>query len=130
MAKSITGFLLLSSQTNTDGATTWSSVLDCTTYDGGEIRWRITNGATGPTTQCEARVMVAKKQTSAPAAAAEGTGADDWKIRWVQGGGIGNSTSVRGAFKFGPEIAYIFIEFSGNTGQNVTVEATADVYAY
>lgn len=129
MAKTITGAVLVSSAANTAGSTTRGR-LDCSTADGGEIRWRMTNGGTGPTVQCEARVMVARKQTSMPAAAAEGTGDDAWKQVFVQGGTTVASASTRGTYRFGPEVAYVQIEFTGNTGQSVTVECTADTYAY
>lgn len=128
MAKTMTAAVLVSSTSNAAGATTRGR-LDCSSAEGGEIRWRITNGATGPTVQCEARVLVAQKGASMPAAAAEGTGDADWKQRYVQGGGTTNSASTRGAYRFGPEVAYIEIEFTGNTGQAVTVECTGDTYA-
>lgn len=129
MAKSITGAVLVSSAANTSGSTTRGR-LDVSTADGGMIRWRMTNGGTGPTTQCEARVMVARKQTSMPAAAAAGTGDDDWKLVLTQGGGVANSGSTVGSYRFGPEVAYVQIEFTGNTGQSVTVECTGDSYVY
>jgi len=44
--------------------------------------------------------------------------------------GRANSAVTRGAYRFGPEAAYIEIEFTGNTGQAVTVECTGDTYAY
>ena len=129
MAKTITAAVLVSSATNAAGATTRGR-LDVSAADGGMIRWRITNGATGPTAQCVARVLVARKGASMPAAAAVGTGDDDWKQVAVQGGGTANSASTRGSYRFGPEIAYIEIEFTGNTAQSVTVECTGDSYAY
>lgn len=129
MAKTITAAELVASASNAAGATTRGR-LDVSAADGGEIRWRITNGGTGPTVQCEARVLVARKQGSMPAAAAEGAGSDDWKLVYVQGGGTTANASSRGRFTFGPEIAYVQIEFTGNTGQSVTVECTGDSYAY
>ena len=129
MAKTITGQVLVSSASNSAGGTTRGR-LDVSAADGGEIRWRITNGGTGPTVQCEARVLVARKQTSMPAAAAEGTGDDAWKQVYVQGGGTTANASTRGKYRFGPEVAYVEIEFTGNTGQAVTVECTGDSYAY
>ena len=127
MAKTITGAALVSSAANTAGSTTRGR-LDVSSADGGMIRWRMTNGGTGPTVQCEARVLLARKQTSMPAAAAEGTGDDDWKIVYTQGGGTAANASTRGSYRFGPEVAYIEIEFTGNTGQSVTVECTGDSY--
>lgn len=129
MSKTMTGQVLVSSAANTAGSTTRGR-LDCTGADGGMIRWRMTNGGTGPTVQCEARILVARKQSSMPSAAAEGTGDDDWKQVYAQGGGTANSASTRGSWSFGPEVAYIEIEFTGNTGQSVTVECTGDTYAY
>lgn len=129
MAKTITGQVLVSSASNAAGATTRGR-LDASAADGGVIRWRITNGGTGPTVQCEARILVARKQTSMPAAGAEGTGDDAWKQVYVMGGGTTASLSSRGSFVFGPEVAYVEIEFTGNTGQAVTVECTGDIYAY
>ena len=127
MAKTITGAALVSSAANTAGSTTRGR-LDASSADGGMIRWRMTNGGTGPTVQCEARVLLARKQTSMPAAAAEGTGDDDWKQVYVQGGGTTANASTRGSYRFGPEVAYVEIEFTGNTGQSVTVECTGDSY--
>lgn len=129
MAKTITGAVLVSSAANTAGSTTRGR-LDCSAADGGMIRWRMTNGATGPSAQCEARVLIARKQSSMPAAAAEGTGDDDWKEVWRQGGSTTNNQVTRGSYVFGPEVAYVEIEFTGNTAQSVTVECTGDTYAY
>ena len=128
MAKALTGQALISSVSNAAGSTQRSAVLDCTAADGGMLRWRMTNGVTGPTVQCLTRILVARKQASAPASAAEGTGDDAWKVVYEQGGGSANSTSTRGSYRFGPEVAYIHIEMGGNTGQAVTVEATGDTY--
>ncbi|MCL4695443.1 MAG: hypothetical protein KJ023_00050 [Burkholderiaceae bacterium] len=129
MAKTITAAVLVTSASNSAGSTTRGR-LDCSAADGGQIRWRITNGGTGPTVQCEARIMVARKQASMPAAAAEGTGDDAWKQVFVMGGGTTASASTRGSYTFGPEVAYVQIEFTGNTGQAVTVECTGDSYSY
>lgn len=129
MALTKTGAVLVSSASNAAGSTTRGR-LDCSSADGGDIRWRMTTGGAGPTTQCEARIMVARKQASMPAAGAEGTGDDDWKIVAVMGSGTAASTSTRGTYTFGPETAYVQIEFTGNTGQAVTVECTGDTYAY
>ena len=127
MAKTITAAVLVSSAANTAGSTTRGR-LDCSAADGGMIRWRMTNGGTGPTLQCEARILIARKDTAMPAAAAEGTGDNDWKMVYVQGGGTTASASSRGSYRFGPEVAYLEIEFTGNTGQSVTVECTGDTY--
>lgn len=129
MAKTITAQVLVSSAANTASSTTRGR-LDCTSADGGMIRFRMTNGGTGPTVQCEARVLIAQKGSSMPAAASEGTADTDWKQVYAIGGGTTASASTRGSYRFGPEVAYIEIEFTGNTGQSVTVECTGDTYAY
>lgn len=128
MAKTQTRTALVTSATLTAGSTTRGR-LDCTAAEGGILTFRITNGATGPTVQCEARVMVAHKDSAMPAAAAEGTGDLDWKQVYVIGGGTTNSASTRGVYRFGPEVAYLQIEFTGNTAQSVTIEAHATTYA-
>ena len=129
MAKTITAQVLVSSAANTAGSTTRGR-LDVSAADGGMIRWRITNGGTGPTIQCVANVLIAQKNSAMPAAAAEGTADTDWKKVASQGGGTANSGSTNGSYRFGPEVAYIEIEFTGNTGQSVTVECTGDSYVY
>lgn len=129
MAKIITGQVLVSSVSNAAAATTRGR-LDCSAADGGMLRWATTNGATGPTLQCEVRILVAAKGSSMPAAASEGTGDLDWKRVYVQGGGTVASSKMNGSYRFGPEVAYIEIEFTANTGQAVTVECTGDTYMY
>lgn len=129
MAKTQAATAIVSSASNTAGSTTRGR-LDCTAVDGGIVTFRITNGGTGPTVQCEARILIAHKGSSMPAAGAEGTGDLDWKQVYVLGGGTTASASTRGVYRFGPEVAYLQIEFTGNTGQAVTVEAHATTYTY
>ena len=129
MAKTQTRTALVSSASNGAGSTTRGRV-DCSAADGGIITFRLTNGGTGPTLQCEGRILVAHKDTAMPAAAAEGTGDGDWKQVYVLGGGTAADTSTRGVYRFGPEVAYAEVEFTGNTDQAVTVEAIATTYAY
>lgn len=129
MAKTLARTALIASASNAAGATTRAR-LDASAVDGGIITMRITNGGTGPTLQCEARVLVAHKDSAMPAAASEGTGDLDWKQIYAFGGGLTASASSRGTFRFGPEVAYIEVEFTGNTGQAVTVEAHATTFVY
>lgn len=129
MAKTITAAVLVTSATLAAGSTTRGR-LDASAADGGMIRFKITNGATGPGAACEARVLIARKQASMPAAAAEGTADDDWKQVFSISGGTANNGVARGSYRFGPEVAYVEIEFTGNTGQSVTIECTGDTYAY
>jgi hypothetical protein len=129
MAKTLTATTLVASASNAAGATTRGR-LDCSAVDGGIVTFRITNGGTGPTVQCEARVMIAHKDAAMPAAGAEGTAANSWKQVAAYGGGLSSDASTRGAYPFGPEVSYIEIEFTGNTGQAVTVEAYATTFTY
>lgn len=129
MAKSQTATAIITSASNGAGSQTRGR-LDCTAVDGGIVTFRITNGGTGPSSQCEGRILVAHKGSSMPAAAAEGTGDTDWKHVYTIGGGIANSASTRGVFRFGPEVAYLEVEFDGNATQAVTVEAHATTYTY
>lgn len=120
---------IVTSASNAAGATTRGR-LDVSAVDGGIVTFRITNGGTGPTVQCVARVMVAHKDTAMPAAAAEGTGDTAWKQVYEIGAGLTANATARGVYRFGPEVAYIQIEFTGNTGQAVTVEAHATTFVY
>lgn len=129
MAKTQTATAIVTSASNTAGSTTRGR-LDCTAIDGGIVTFRITNGGTGPTVQCEGRVLVAHKGSSMPTAAAEGTADTDWKQVYAIGGGVTASASTRGVYRFGPEVAYLEVEFTGNTGQAVTIEAHATTFVY
>lgn len=129
MAKTLARTAIVSSASNGVGSTTRGRI-DVSAVDGGILTWRITNGGTGPTVQAVARILVAHKDTSMPAAAAEGTADTDWKQVAEVGGGTTASVSTRGFYQFGPGVAYIEVEFTGNTGQAVTVEAHATTYTY
>jgi len=129
MAKAQTATVLVTSASNAAGATVRSR-LDCTAVDGAIITFRITNGVVAPSAQCVARILIAHKDTSMPAAAGEGVGNLDWKQVMELGGTLIASLSTRGIFHVLPSMAYVEIEFTGNTGQAVTVEAHATTYTY
>lgn len=129
MAKTQTRTALVTSATKAAGTTTRGR-LDCTSLDGGILTFAITNGGTAPTAQAVARVLVAHKDSSMPAAASEGTADGDWKQVYELGGGTTNSAKTRGMFRFGPEVAYLEVEFPTHTGNDVTVEAIATGYSY
>lgn len=91
---------------------------------GAILTGNITNGATGPASQCIARVYIAHTDGSTPAAAAEGA---DWKLFYVWGGGgVANNgiTSLPG-LQLPAGIRHCMVEFAGNTVQSVTVECQA-----
>lgn len=129
MAKTQTRTAIITSVTNSSGSTQRGR-LDCTGVDGGIVTLAITNGGTGPSVQCEGRILVAHKDSAMPAAAAEGTGDTDWKQIHKIGGGTVANDKTRGVFVFGPDVAYLEVEFTGNTAQSVTVEAHATTFVY
>lgn len=107
--------------------------LDLTTttplVEGGMVLGSIVNGATGPNAQAVVKIMVAPKQTTGmPAAGAEGVGINDWRTVATFVGGIVAAAPTPFIWRFGPEVAYLQIEVSGNTGQPVS--ASAVVHAY
>lgn len=130
MPKTQTRTALVSSTSRAAGAAATRGTLDVSAVDGGIVTFRITNGATGPTTPCVGRILIAHKGTSMPSAAAEGTGDLDWKQVYEIGAGLAANANARGVYRFGPEVAYIEFEAVGNTGQAVTVEAHATTFVY
>lgn len=111
---------LVASAANTAGSTTRGR-LDMNAVQGtSTLTIKITNGGTGPTTQCTCKIMIAHNATL-PAAAAEGT---DWKVLYPAiGPGTGNSASITSSYRIDPSVMCLEVEFTGNTGQDVTVEA-------
>lgn len=93
--------------------------LDLTTALGGVLTGKITNGATGPTVQCTANVLVAHNATQ-PAAGSAGV---DWKTLQSYGGGTANNGVTEFWMDVPPGVMQLEVEFTGNTGQAVTVEA-------
>lgn len=114
---------IIASASNAAGATTRGTI-DLSAVYGGIVTMKITNGATGPTAQCEGRVLISHADTL-PAAASAGA---DWKTIWRFGGGTTNSAITEQSFQFGPEVRHLEVEFTGNTAQAVTVEAIASTY--
>lgn len=111
--------LVAAGTSNTAGNTT-RGTLDLRTKFGGLLTMKITNGATGPTAQCEGRVLVAHNSGATPTAASAGT---DWKTIWVFGGGTTNNAITEQSIVLDQSVMHVEVEFTGNTGQTVTVEA-------
>lgn len=112
--------LVAAGTSNAAGATT-RAVLDIRGALGGFLQLKITNGATGPTAQCEGRVLVAHTTGATPAAGSAGA---DWKTIWRFGGGTANNGMTEsGAIEVPFGAQHVEVEFTGNTGQAVTVEA-------
>ena len=123
MALSKTKSTIVASASNAATATTRGTLTLASKY-GGVITMKITNGGTGPTLQCEGRVLISHEDTL-PTAASAGA---DWKTVFRFGGGIIDSEITEQSFTFGPEIRHVEVEFTGNTGQAVTVEAFASTF--
>lgn len=111
--------LVAAGTSNAAGATT-RGTLDLRTAHGGLLTLKMTNGATGPTTQCVANILVAHNSGATPTAASAGA---DWKTIWSVGGGTVANAVTEQSVEIGPGVMHLEVEFTGNTGQAVTVEA-------
>jgi hypothetical protein len=111
--------LVAAGTSNAQNSTT-RGTLDMRTVHGGTLTMKITNGATGPTAQCEGRVLAAHNSGATPTAASAGT---DWKTIWKFGGGTVNNAITEQSIDIPPGVMHLETEFTGNTGQAVTVEA-------
>lgn len=126
MAKAQTGVTIVASVAKA-AATVTRGRWDVSTADGGVLTMLITNGATAPTNPggVIGRVLIGHKSlTGMPAGNGPGV---DWKLTNVQisGGNVSGTTGQPTPlmFPFGPEIAYIEVEFLAHIGNDVTVEA-------
>lgn len=118
MALSKTARTIVASVSNAAGGTTRGTIDMETTY-GGLLTMKITNGATGPTAQCEGRVLIAHNATL-PAAASAGA---DWKTVYTFGGGTTANAVTEISYLVDQSVMALEVEFTGNTGSAVTVEA-------
>jgi len=85
---------------------------------GGIVTLKITNGGSGPTIPCVANVLISH-ETTLPAASGAGA---DWKTVAAFGATTTASAVMEQYWTFGPD------EFTGNTGNAVTVEAIATLF--
>ena len=111
---------LVAANTSNAAAGTTRGTVDLRGKLGGILTMKIINGGTGPTLQCEGRVLIAHNEGSTPAAASAGS---DWKTIWRFGGGTTLNAITEQSYEFGPGIMHLEVEFTGNTIQPVTVEA-------
>lgn len=111
--------LVAAGTSNAAGATTRGTV-DLRTAQGGTLTLKITNGAIGPTAQCQANILVAHNSGATPAAAGAGA---DWKTLWSVGGGTTANAVTEQSMDVSPGVMHLEVEFTANTGQAVTVEA-------
>lgn len=110
---------IVASGSNAAGSTTRGTI-DLRTSQGGLLTGKITNGATGPTLQCEMRILVAHNDGATPSAASAGA---DWKTVQRFGGGTTANAVSEFSYVVDPGVQHLEVEFTGNTGQAVTVEA-------
>lgn len=110
---------VVASASNAAGAITRGTI-DLRTAQGGFLTMRITNGATGPSAQCNCNILISHNDGETPAAAARGV---DWKYLWNFGGGTSANAITEQYLDVSPGIMHLEVEFSANTVQAVTVEA-------
>lgn len=104
---------------NAAGGVTRGGV-DLRTAQGGWLTLKIANGATGPTATCVCTILTAHNAGATPSLASAGA---DWKTAWSFSGGTANSTVTEQSWIVPMGVMHLAVEFSGNTGQSVTVEA-------
>lgn len=126
MARAKTVQSIVASASNAAAATTRGAI-DVVARDGGIITLKITNGATGPTVPCSAKVMIAHDTGTTPTTAAAGA---VWKTAATYVGSVTANVIREFTFEFGPAPMHIQVEFTGNTVQPVTVEAIASTFNY
>ena len=110
---------VVTSGSNAAGATT-SGTIDLRTALGGLLTMKITNGATGPTVQAVCNILATHNEGATPTAASAGA---DWKTLWSFGGGTTANAVTEQSFDIPQGVMHLEVEFTGNTGQAVTVEA-------
>lgn len=110
---------IVSSVANTATSTTRGRLDMTAVQGGGYLTIKMTNGGTGPTTQCICNIMIAHN-ASQPSAGSAGA---DWKTIAVIGGDTTAGKVTEAGFPIDPAVMQLEVEFTGNTGQSVTVEA-------
>ena len=120
MALTKTARTLVATTTNAAGATT-RGTLDLNGAQGpSRLTLSIANGPVAPTTQCTARVLIAHSATL-PAPASAGA---NWKTLFPPvSPGVAANAANGWTYPIGREIMCLEVEFTGNTGQAVTIEA-------
>ena len=119
MSLTKTARTLVASVSNGAGSKTRGRLDMNAVQGGGFLTIKMTNGGTGPTTQCVCNILIAHNATL-PAAASAGT---DWKSIASYGGGTVANYPTEMGIPIDPSIMCLEVEFTDNTGQAVTVEA-------
>ncbi len=104
---------------NAAGATTRGTV-DLRTALGGLLTFKITNGATGPTVQASANILVSHNAGATPAAGSAGA---EWKTVYQVANGVATGTVGEFSYDVPAGVMHLEAEITGNTGQAVTCEA-------
>ena len=110
MAATKTSRTILASISNAAGATKNGTEVDLSTKYGLLVVGKITNGAAGPTIGCDMVVYVG-----------DATGVKHEFSR--QTGGVANNGVYEFVVEIPPSAMFVNLDFTGNTGQAVTVEA-------
>lgn len=108
--------IIATGTTSAIGTPTAGTAIDLTTKYGALITGLITNGGTGPSVQAVAYVEVSGDNAS-------------WKQFYSVAGGTTASVSTPFSCRIPPEVMYARVRVAGNTGQNVTCEAFAQILA-
>ena len=111
---------LIAAGTSNAAGGTQRGVIDLRTAFGGLLTLKLTNGATGPTVQAVARVLIAHNSSATPAAGPAGA---DWKTIYEVGNGTVANTVGEWSIDVDPSVMHLEVEITGNTGQAVTCEA-------
>lgn len=119
MALTKTARTIVASATNAAAATTRGTLDMNSAQGGGLLTIKITNAGTGPTVQCLCNVLIAHN-SSLPSAGSAGS---TWKTLTSYGGGLTASDITELAIPIDSAVMCLCVEFTGNTGQSVTVEA-------
>lgn len=119
MALTKTARTLVAAATSNAAAGTTRGTIDLEATYGGMLTLKMTNGATAPTVQCTANVLISHNATL-PAAASAGA---DWKTMYTIGGGLVVNGITELSIPIDSSIMNLEVEFTGNTGQAVVVEA-------
>lgn len=119
---------LVAAATSNAAAGTTRAAIDLEAGYGGPLSMKISNGATGPTVACKGRVLIAHS-VALPAVGAAGA---DWKTHYEFDGGVtANAITESPTINIPPGVMALEVEFTGNTGQPVTVEASmSEITAY
>lgn len=102
--------IVAASTSNAAGGTTTGTAVNLTTAYGGYLTAKLINGGTGPTVACTMSVLVSGDNSN-------------WKTAATYSGDTVNSSTFEWGLEIPPGVMYVNVQFTGNTGQAVTVEA-------